>query len=751
MNEQIIIKPHELKLNFDVKPIQDVCSRKHLEDFIDFKKRSSHLSEQSAFNLRSSTCDILSFCNPHDAYSNLEATHLVVGYVQSGKTMSFISLIELALDYQYKVVIVFTGITNNLLNQTYDRLKKDLKGDNPENNRCFKIHKNPDIQDKANLIRQIRQKDSIIVISVLKHYDRIRKLTDIFNDENVRKAMGDETVLIIDDEADQASLNNFGRQNSQVDSEEYKMSTTYESIVELRNALPGNSYIQYTATPQANILINTLDILSPKTHTLLLPGDGYCGGKQFFGKGPNGELYNGKLIITIPPEEVFDKDKNNLTEMPQSLEHALMMHMWAVTIVIRHLKKEGINQLSMMVHMDETLDCNRMFYDWIDKKLTYWQDVLIEPESRQYGILMTRFRAVLSDALRFYSDEESASFEDLKELLFDTILDTNIFLITGETDDIEKLDWDDCSSNILVGAQMLNRGFTVENLATTYMSRHAVTSNADTIEQRCRFFGYKMKYIQSCRVYLPFSSQTDYETYIESEEELRLIMSKTKSMDELGHKILSSPKLKPTRTSVLSKETVTSKFKKMHEFSSYERESVMKYNLGVVESFTQAHQNEWSPVILDNYNALDFTGLRSQSYVRIPVEEAIVFLKEYVFTSSSEKRYCADSIRYLYYLSNKINDPISDVVVYNMGGGAFKERSLNTVTHKLATNLFEGQSSTHIHNTAFYPGDRNIYDNNTITIQIHRIKLNNLDIKTAALSIYYPEHLAVNYCNSDIY
>lgn len=141
---------------------------------------------------------------------------------------------------------------------------------------------------------------------ILKHYKHIEAITSIFKSNDFVEAMEGETVLIIDDEADQASLNSYGRKNSKkaVDEEEEK-SRTYDSILKMRTALPGNTYIQYTATPQANILISMKDMLSPKSHTLLTPGDGYIGGKLFFGRGENHDLYRGRLIQQIPAEEVF--------------------------------------------------------------------------------------------------------------------------------------------------------------------------------------------------------------------------------------------------------------------------------------------------------------------------------------------------------------------------------------------------------------------------------------------------------------
>ena len=86
------------------------------------------LSDSAAVTFRNETCDILCHCNPHNATHAPETTHLVVGYVQSGKTMSFTGLTALALDNGYRVVIYLAGTKNNLLDQTSKRLKKDLIG-----------------------------------------------------------------------------------------------------------------------------------------------------------------------------------------------------------------------------------------------------------------------------------------------------------------------------------------------------------------------------------------------------------------------------------------------------------------------------------------------------------------------------------------------------------------------------------------------------------------------------------------------
>lgn len=121
--------------------------------------------------------------------------------------------------------------------------------------------------------------------------------------------------------------------------------------------------------------------------------------------------------------------------------------------------------------------------------------------------------------------EDYPTFEEIMSQVPDIIYETNLMLVIsrnkkkGQTYDI---DWDGSISHILVGADMLNRGGTVERLAVTYMPRHSVgKSTADTIQQRCRFLGYKRNYLYSCRVYLPEDTALEYREYVDHEEEMR--------------------------------------------------------------------------------------------------------------------------------------------------------------------------------------------------------------------------------------
>lgn len=756
MMEQITINTSEKKL-LPKNALQSVTCGKFFEQFVDSQRvsptKSHGLSPEAVATFRSETTDILCHCNPHNAVHAPETTHLVVGYVQSGKTMSFTGLTALALDNGYRVIIYLAGTKNNLLFQTSKRLKKDLIGNIAKNNNYYKIHSSPTINDLEDIVGHLESSDNpIILIPILKHYNHINKLVQVMDSSEYKSVMRDETVLIIDDEADQASLNNYGRKNSQEErtQEEEERSSTYDSILRLRAVLPGNTYIQYTATPQANILISMQDLLSPKSHTLLTPGEGYIGGKLFFGKGPNHDLFKGGLIIQIPNEEVFHKTRNPLERMPQSLKDALMFHILAVAIVVKWQAPDDITYLSMMVHPDNEKKWNKTFKGWIDNELKNWRKALRMPDGCDDKVdLLERFEKIFPMAVEYYAPEERPAFEQIKPYIAEIIHDKKVYLVNTDKDAQTEIEWDNYKMHILVGAEILNRGFTVEKLATTYMPRYSTSAtNADTIQQRCRFFGYKKDYIRSCRVFLPESSIVNYHAYVDHEEELRKLLRDCDSLDSVERSILLSPSLRPTRRNVLPVWVVNDKLKGMFAMQAFASRYTIEHNDKVVETFLHKHSNDFTV-------RPDTTKDRTHRWMKLEVDEAIEFLSDFNFKNWPDAQRKANTIRYLRYLSSEDNEqPLRYVYFYQMAFAAPpRHRSFDKDNRRLApnTDLFAGPSS--VTDSTNYPGDRKIVGSeDTITIQLHHIEFEGaaLDFPRTAytLAMYYPKQLATNYCSN---
>lgn len=762
--QQIIINRDSKQQQTLKSVLQSVTCGKFFEDFVESQKqgfrkpdgsiKKKGITNEGAINLREKTANILSHCNPHNAVGNSETTHLVVGYVQSGKTMSFTGLSALALDNGYRVMVFLAGTKKNLLNQTSKRLRKDLIAGITTNNDFYKIHENPTVEVREEIIGHIESSDKpIILIPILKHYDHINKLAELFKSSDFKDVMTDETVLIVDDEADQASLNSFGRKNSKkAEEEEQEESRTYESILKLRAALPGNTYIQYTATPQANILISMQDMLSPKSHTLLPAGDGYVGGKLFFGReGKNHDLFNGGLIKEIPANQVFHKKRNPLKKMPQSLKDALMLHIMAVAIVVKYFKVDDISFLSMMVHPDNTKKWNKKFKDWIEKELRNWRLALRKPEGQDdREEILEHFKKLFPMAVEFYDTEERPTFEQIQPYITDVINDRKVWLVNTDKEAQTNIEWNNYKMHILVGAEMLNRGFTIENLATTYMPRYSVgPTNADTIQQRCRFFGYKMDYIKSCRVFLPSMSITNYIDYIAHEEELRSTLDTCDTLAAAERKILLSPRLRPTKQNILPISVVNTRLKGMCGLQAFESKSLIEENDRLVQAFLEQHKNDFN--IDYKYTTLD----RTHRGFKLSVDEAITFLSDFRFGNFFDARRKADTIRYLRYLSSEDNTaPLEYVYFIQMAYQVpSRHRNFDYENLRLAKNtrIFAGQSSET--DSTDYPGDDKIFGEDSITIQLYHLYLDNAPLDFAheayTLAINYPLSLAANYCSNE--
>ena len=701
----------------------------------DLLSRLSKLDKDEKDNLLNEAHSILSKCNnPINTIGS--TTGIAIGYVQSGKTMSFTTLTALAADNGFRIVIYFAGIKVNLLDQTTKRLKKDLLTQE-ENSRIYKVFQSPTADD--NIHSQIKnalglKKSPTILITVLKHYKHIDELTKIFNTPELKESLGNNGALIIDDEADQASLNTYARKNSKSeDWEDDEFSSTYSSILNLKSALPNHSYIQYTATPQGPLLINMMDLLSPKFHVVLTPGKTYTGGKTFFED-------NTDLIITIPDNEVYHHKHNPLQDCPQSLIDSLQIFLAGVAIYVNILNIE--KYLSMMIHADREQDASKKFHDWVQKLINNWSTRFKLDDSDPARIeLIGEFKNVYKETIRRISNPPS--FELVIDEIEQVILDTNIELVIGKDSagkqkKTNEIDWSNATAHILVGAEMLNRGYTVEGLAVSYMPRYSIgKSNADTIQQRCRFFGYKQNYIDICRVYLPNDSILEYREYVEHEEIMRNKL-KENTLEQLEQLMILSSAMNPTRNNILSNDLVKHKLNGWRQYNALQH---IEENLFFVSNFLKT-------VNFTNFETFG-TDDRNHRYVKLSITEVVKFLKDFKIANMPEALRKSSTIQYLRYLVDKKG--IEFAYIFEMSYAYYISKSKGTSIIEengkvKLSNIFSGRSTS---GTQVYPGDRGIKFEDSLCIQIHKIKIKDSSTSVKwggkvlyTLGIYYPESFA---------
>src|SRR5690606_9105554 len=159
-------------------------------------------------------------------------------------------------------------------------------------------------------------------------------------------------ALVIDDEADQASLNTKVKKGEE--------SSTYTRLRELRDALPCHTFLQYTATPQAPLLINIADTLSPDFVHVLEPGDGYVGGKEFFRVGS-------PYVKVIPPTDI---PPNNAIPIdpPESFLQALRIFFVGLSASI--IGRGG--RRSMLIHPARERLVHKESVDWAAAAKDEW-------------------------------------------------------------------------------------------------------------------------------------------------------------------------------------------------------------------------------------------------------------------------------------------------------------------------------------------------------------------------------------------
>ncbi|MEM8556304.1 MAG: Z1 domain-containing protein [Bacteroidota bacterium] len=654
---------------------------------------------------------VLSRCVPPGEQGT--GTGLVVGYVQSGKTLSFTTVTAMARDNGFRLIIVIAGSSVPLFEQSGSRLASDL---GPFNHWSAWSHYDSEMLSTSGSVRsairtqleewedeEVPEEDHrAVLLTVMKngaHLDRVTRLL-----REIGPILDSTPTLIIDDEADQASL------NTRVNADEE--SATYRRIGEIRELLPRHTYLQYTATPQAPLLINIIDALSPDFAEVLTPGDAYTGGRTFF----EGDR---ELVRVIPQHDILSSS-NELRAPPSSLLSAMRIFFLGVAageIAARQQRRPSPTNRSMMVHPDRLTDVHQRFYRWVRAVKDRWADALAGRQTdRDRDAELNRFREAYDDLAETVGD--LPSFDDLARQLPRSIRKTMVWEMNAREGRTPVPDWRNHYAHILVGGQALDRGFTVEGLTVAYMPRGLGVGNADTFQQRARWFGYKADYIGYCRVYLSMAGERAYRRYLEHEENVRESLRRHRQtgqpLREWKRAFILDRAFRPTRRAVLDLEYGRIRFgnRWLDMKAPHDVRDAVDDNRGTVDAFLgglQLEPDEGRAERLDSHRHL----VARDVPVRQVLSELLANLR---FPSAADSpRFTALQLR----LEEHVEaHPDATCTVLQMRPGVQTQRGTNDKGEII--NLFAGAYPVESR-AKVYPGDRGIKADEGITIQLHRL------------------------------
>lgn len=700
------------------------------ESFTALLTANQALSPDEKERLVVETTQILSDCVDPQADPDAN-TGLVIGYVQSGKTLSFTGLTALARDNKFQLVILLAGTTNNLVEQSHERIRTDLEMDTNRKWLLFTTQQKGFQTDELDRVKteldkwqRGRSRAKTIVLVCMKQHKHLENLAKLLSKLELKNV----PTLIVDDEGDQAGLNTKAKKNDE--------SPTYARILALRAQFPLHSYVLYTATPQAPLLISRIDTLSPDFGMVLTPGDQYVGGQEFF--DPSGQK---RYIETILASEVPDP-LNPPTEPPKSLLSALREFFVGVAIGLLEGQAEKGKNRSMMIHPAVPKSDHLMFARWVKQTKQDWCDILDDTNHPRYDEIVAAFRESSAKLLNTYSC--AFTFDEILENLLEAIESTAIMeLNTREKTRIPSIDWKGEYSWILVGGIGLDRGFTVEGLTVSYMPRSTGVGNADNIQQRARFFGYKRNYLGLCRIYLTTENIDAFTDYVKHEESIRTSIRRHlddgKTLKDWRRTYFLDQSLKPTRASVILLEMYQSRGRGGWIAPDHPHE-----DLEMLSENREAAKDILRDFELDPYAEPGWNAKQA-----VPAFSNTIKLADFLpYFGKIRYKWPDDNIQHssLMLMLGRLvaEEPDATCSFYAFSGpwsGVDAIRSLNDDVPAKIKNLFQGSNAT-----TNYPGARALISQSDVTFQLHRYDLQTSNKKRTlkdvpVFAVHFPDPL----------
>lgn len=429
---------------------------------------------------------------------------MLLGKVQSGKTRAFLGIMASAFDQGFDVAVVLTKGTRTLAKQTVNRIGKEfaLFRDAEE----LAVY---DIMSVPNL-SEWEIEDQKLVFVAKKEKNNLRRLLNLF--DTVHPALRGKRVLIIDDEADFASIR-FTRKKGTDDIEQGRIA---DGIDDLRRLLTDPAVLQVTATPYSLYLQPddyegvqeagyTFEPKRPAFTSLVPIHGGYVGGDHYFGAHEDNEP-EAYLWHEVAPEELealrkedrrrIKTDQALTSGRSKSLRQALVT--FVVGACIRRLQEQaagqGLKRYSMIVHVETS----KTAHAWQETVATEIAEAMQEAakggdpafDRLAEAAIQDLRRSVLAEGLPMPADarilaDVRRAFAKGAVVLEKVNSDADVEALLDDNAELRLR----TPFNIFIGGQILDRGITVPNMIGFYYGRSPKRMQQDTVLQHSRMYG----------------------------------------------------------------------------------------------------------------------------------------------------------------------------------------------------------------------------------------------------------------------
>lgn len=482
---------------------------------------------------------------------------LVIGDVQSGKTGTYIGLMDKAHDAGYRIFVILTGNTESLRRQTQERVDEGMLG---RDSASALLPKRQGVSDdqrnrigvglrlesisglastttilsdfnmaSAKALNVVPGKDLSIVFVTKKNKRILDRVADWLQSQAGANGTFDLPLLFLDDEADYASVN-----TNKEDTDPTAINSAIRRILALSKR---NSYVGFTATPFANIFINDEDDqdLFPRDFIYALDApSNYKGALDLFSVVDEDEFEEDDGIRIIEDaEDIFPLSHRNhhfAHQLPPSLHQALRSFLLANAI--RDLRGDERDPRAMLVNVSRFNSVQALVADLLSNELARYRNA-INSHSVTYAQGVPNVE--MSELERTYAAEYPGSEFEWKSVLsrlMSAVADIEIRVVNAKRDkDLEERQARTgvASRSISIGGDLLSRGLTLDGLMISYFYRR--TAASDTLMQMGRWFGYRDGYDDVCRIWLSAETVSSYASTADSLQELRLELDRMRAED----------------------------------------------------------------------------------------------------------------------------------------------------------------------------------------------------------------------------